>query len=336
MTLNKVFDFCTKFPNFSVRRSWSVAFPRAVAQEAIGRGRAAAYAAYLDAELLRFWGGWQERSSGGSSPWPSVRVVARLREVLPAARTFVDVGAAAYEGPDECFACLFARLWGCDRLLVAVEPDGAALRATRDRYPDVSPCVRWHAVALSNATGAAELRGAKPNTATLQPLVSGTVDEYAGDDARAVSTWTLVDFAERYYPGKLEEVDVLKIDAEGHDWAVLQGAESFLRRGAIKAIFFELSNAMNEDFFRIHRLGGRSERLHSAREPTLRSLVRWLDELAYDTYLVGPVLIPLWGAWWRDEYEVCLRPAPVCWYDVLAVSRAAEGLAHALTAAFPL
>ena len=41
-------------------------------------------------------------------------MVERLRELLPDARAFVDVGAAAYEGPDECFACLFARLWGCE------------------------------------------------------------------------------------------------------------------------------------------------------------------------------------------------------------------------------
>ena len=57
--------------------SWDAeAFPRAVAREALGHGRAAAHAAYLNRELLRFWGGWAEREGPGS-PWHSVRIVER-------------------------------------------------------------------------------------------------------------------------------------------------------------------------------------------------------------------------------------------------------------------
>jgi FkbM family methyltransferase len=59
--------------------------------------------------------------------------------------------------------------------------------------------------------------------------------------AHSVTQFRLDDFADRL---GLERIDLLKIDTEGHEFAVLQGASRFIEEGRIKYIQFEF-NEMN-------------------------------------------------------------------------------------------
>lgn len=51
---------------------------------------------------------------------------------------------------------------------------------------------------------------------------------------------------------KISQIDLLKIDTEGHELAVLQGAKSALEKGIIKAIHFEFNsmNIISRTFFK--------------------------------------------------------------------------------------
>eukprot|EP00438_Fugacium_kawagutii_P030838 Skav210399 [mRNA] locus=scaffold1416:108868:109290:- [translate_table: standard] len=107
---------------------------------------------------------------------------------------------------------------------------------------------------------------------------------------------------------------------------VLQGAWSLLERGCVAAVVFEVAGQMNTDFFRIHKEFGqpRPDIAATAKqiaEPNLESMVRWLQALEYESFLIGSdSLIPLTASWWHSSYEVCVSRAELpCWYDVLAI-----------------
>ena len=107
--------------------------------------------------------------------------------------------------------------------------------------------------------------------------------------------------------------EVLKIDVEGSEWEVLQGAGALLAGGHVLCVVLEYS--------------------HFWSQMTLKGLARWMLEKGYDGYLVGsPHLVPVSGAgleWWHDLYEVCARPdsriyrglAGWCWLNVAFVLR---------------
>ena len=82
---------------------------------------------------------------------------------------------------------------------------------------------------------------------------------------------------------------LLKIDTEGHDLEVLQGARSLLETGDVAAIVFEVAGQMNPDFFRLHkeqiRVDSRVTAVTALAEPTLESMVRWLGALGYVTWI---------------------------------------------------
>jgi hypothetical protein len=50
----------------------------------------------------------------------------------------------------------------------------------------------------------------------------------------------------------IDAIDLLKIDTEGHEWEVLQGARGYLSRGTVAAIQFEFNemNMLSRVFFR--------------------------------------------------------------------------------------
>ena len=97
-------------------------------------------------------------------------------------------------------------------------------------------------------------------------------------------------------------VDVLKVDAEGADRDVLDGAESLLAANRIRVVLFEYGHGW---------LAGQSD----TSAANLETTVKWLDGLGYDVYLVGDVLLPLHGGCWFAELETW------AWSNVVAVSR---------------
>jgi FkbM family methyltransferase len=102
----------------------------------------------------------------------------------------------------------------------------------------------------------------------------------------------------------LREIDVLKIDAEGHDLDVLEGAKGALAGRRVALILFEYNNfwpALRE---------GRNSLQHAA---------DWLHGMGYVCYLEGKnVLARLTGCWhdrladriWRNVYCVSLDHLP--------------------------
>ena len=97
-------------------------------------------------------------------------------------------------------------------------------------------------------------------------------------------------------------VDVLKVDAEGADRDVLDGAESLLAANRIRVVLFEYGHGW---------LAGQSD----TSAANLETTVKWLDGLGYDVYLVGDVLLPLHGDCWFADLETW------AWSNVVAVSR---------------
>ncbi|GLI66372.1 hypothetical protein VaNZ11_010155 [Volvox africanus] len=84
----------------------------------------------------------------------------------------------------------------------------------------------------------------------------------------------------------LAYLDLLKIDTEGFDPAVLAGAYESLSSQRIGLLSFEY-----------HRLWNRSG-------STLKQCVDYLDDLGYSCYYDGPVLAKVSGNCWKDAYEI--------------------------------
>ena len=99
-------------------------------------------------------------------------------------------------------------------------------------------------------------------------------------------------------------VDLLKVDAEGHDAAVLRGAAGLLARARVGALIFEYGH-------------GWVTSVDTARE-NLGSVVHDLDvRFGFDAYLVGRggELLRLTGGCWVPDYETW------SWSNVVAVHR---------------
>lgn len=106
-------------------------------------------------------------------------------------------------------------------------------------------------------------------------------------------------------------VDFVKIDTEGHEWAVLLGMTETLRR--TRFVFFEVSHLLR-------KVGASVERL-----------VAWLEELGFHTYRVGKkVALRISGQFFHPIYDVRLF-----WSNCLAV-REDEPLTEELLKPFSL
>ncbi|GFR50048.1 hypothetical protein Agub_g12099 [Astrephomene gubernaculifera] len=84
----------------------------------------------------------------------------------------------------------------------------------------------------------------------------------------------------------LPYIDVLKIDTEGFDPAVLAGAYAALRNHRIGILSFEYHHLWS-------RSGG-----------TLKQCSRYLQELGYICFYDGPVLAKITGSCWDNRYEL--------------------------------
>lgn len=111
------------------------------------------------------------------------------------------------------------------------EPAPAAAAALRSRFAE-DRSVRLHAIALSNRKGVMEfeLQGATAGTNTLEPT----------GDPNATTIEVEIDTAEaRATAAAIDELDLLKIDAEGHDLEVIRGARKLLDEKRVRAVQFE-------------------------------------------------------------------------------------------------
>lgn len=103
--------------------------------------------------------------------------------------------------------------------------------------------VKVHPIAMSDRTGSADFFcNALDETSSLLPFSSAAATNWEGVDIHTkgsipVECVTLDDFLEKQ---GINQVDILKIDVQGAEMAVLRGAEKALDAGRIKVIFFEI------------------------------------------------------------------------------------------------
>jgi FkbM family methyltransferase len=148
------------------------------------------------------------------------------------------------------------------------EPDTRSFGALQKKFSGL-PNVALHNTALSDHEGAGSLHANLSDTA-LSSLYD-VRDGLARDaDAVPVRMQTL----DAYCGGKqIRHIDLLKIDVEGHDFAVLKGAGGLLKGGAIDAVQFEYGYALV--FARVF----------------LRDFVEYLGGFGYEIYRIKPLKI---------------------------------------------
>ena len=94
-----------------------------------------------------------------------------------------------------------------------------------------------HEAAVSKRAGAATLRRFRGELGTNEGMnfvSEGGIDA----DGEKVQTVSLDQFCQEH---SIDNVDLLKVDIQGHEYAALKGAEHLIRAGRIKTIFMELN-----------------------------------------------------------------------------------------------
>ena len=146
-------------------------------------------------------------------------------------RTVLDVGASRGQ-----FATFAAERFPQARL-VCFEP----LAEPRALLERVVPAARAtvHPVALGRAPGEVDMNvSARDDSSSLLPIGEGQTATFPGTE-RAGAERVRVDVLERYLPPDLERPSLLKIDVQGFELGVLQGAGDALDR--IDEVYVECS-----------------------------------------------------------------------------------------------
>jgi len=125
----------------------------------------------------------------------------------------------------------------------------AATHATLSRAVAGRPRLHAHALALSDAPG--EMRVQVQAESTLNSLVFAA--QSTADAGERVQIDTVAAFCTRH---SIDTIDVLKVDAQGFDLAVLRGAEPLLRAGRVPFVVTEAGlqpdDKTNQPFFPLH------------------------------------------------------------------------------------
>ena len=178
-----------------------------------------------------------------------------LRTVAHEIRTYVDVGA---NRGDYCAAVLAE----CPSATgFAFDPGIAAYAALTERFSGERR-VTVQRVAISDTSGKARFYE-EPDVGLGSSLIRSIARSGAIEIATDVTTIDIV-----AHQAKWDRIDLLKIDAEGHDLPVMRGAGELLMSGAIGLIQFE--------YHRTWATAGH----------TLLAALNMLDEYGYATYLI--------------------------------------------------
>ena len=160
---------------------------------------------------------------------------ARLLAGLPRP-VIVNVGANRGQWAAAMMSNIPRAQWVLVEPAMACQPPLAALRASR-QVGEVTVC----AVALSEAAGTADLWADAPGspTASVFQRPDGYL-HHLTDAVEQVPVTTLDALAAEL---DVRRIDLLKMDCEGSEFAVLRGASGLLARRAIRVISFEFGSA---------------------------------------------------------------------------------------------
>jgi len=142
--------------------------------------------------------------------------------------------------------------------IYAVEPHPQTFKKLKIKFKGIGRIKKCN-LAMSNQNGQAklwdfaeesELKKTQP-TSQLSSLNKDAINDIHGQKAQAflVKKMTLDSFATKY---KINKIDFLKIDTEGHELQVLQGAKKLLAAKKIDLIQFEFNemNVLSGSFLR--------------------------------------------------------------------------------------
>ena len=147
--------------------------------------------------------------------------------IAPTCRTFMDVGANVGDWTD-----LFLRVGGDQMQGVLIEPSGSAMTRLEERFRGRSGISMVHAAASDQAGEA--VFSEEANAGETSSLVRSF--SHSSSKKVIVQVTTVDDEAAK---AGLTEIDMLKIDTEGFDLHVLNGAKRMLSEGRIGILQFE-------------------------------------------------------------------------------------------------
>ncbi|MEN8677625.1 MAG: FkbM family methyltransferase, partial [Alteriqipengyuania sp.] len=140
--------------------------------------------------------------------------------------------------------------------------------------------VTIHPVALSDTVGETHINILGSETSGRNSIVDDPLQQETPLDRLTIRTTTLRDFCAET---GIDHVDFIKIDAEGHDFHVIKGAESLLKDGRVGAIQFEYtkrwidSRTFLKDVFAL--VASRRYTVYRAMPNRLERLEAWHPEL---------------------------------------------------------
>ena len=288
----------------------------------------------------------QQPSVPKTAFWGSRDAVERFVEALAengfVFSNFIDVGAAIYHIDDPsdlgAGAMQFHKLWSTPSHPVQVhafepsdtELDGLVTRKTKGQ-------VKLYHMVVADREGSVIFKGTT-NTATANPRLMDH-PKYAGSKIRRMNATTIDNLLQRE---GVTHIDILKTDSEGTEWEVLLGAHRLVSENRVRVIvaayedkwssstFYAAYPAMQNGVLR-----GAAPDVKRMQPPSLYTITRHLDNLGYDSYLLGHTYntskqsalhyIPLSGELWRDIFELGRDPKrwgrTFTWYDFVAVLR---------------
>ena len=168
---------------------------------------------------------------------PDESRVAQVVRALHPGAVFVDAGAHIGR-----YTLMAADRVGETGVVLALEPDAGnfALLCENASLNRIT-CIRARNLALGRENGTAELTcGDDSATNTLHPEWLSMLQPGDNFSARPRQTVTVRRLDTVLGEERLEKVDLLKIDVEGAEMDVLEGAQQSLERGQVRAILCEV------------------------------------------------------------------------------------------------
>ncbi|CAE7211555.1 ttn-1 [Symbiodinium microadriaticum] len=201
----------------------------------------------------------------------------------------------------------------------AFEPSQIGFDRLQAAAYQLNPPVRLHQLAVSNTTGQSGFNRGGQVTGSLGRRGCG--QWVSTDECQDPGTWEHVHVTTVDKLLGDATLDILKVDVEGHEWQVLQGAKLALSTARIGLVIVEYGDKWSGDtsqaareYMSKHHAAPQA----SAAEPTLNLVVRFMESMGYEGFFVGSkTAVPITGVQflefcfeWLPQSRVLSRPPP--------------------------